>query len=96
MKIHPLHNRVIVRREEDVEKSAGGIILAGSAKEKPNKGKIVAVGSGEVLKSGKVRDLDVKVGDVVVFGQYAGNNVIKIDDEELIILQEKEIFAVVD
>ena len=96
MKIRPLHDRVIVRREEEEQKTAGGILLPGSAQEKPNRGEVVAVGSGRVLDSGEVRAIDVKVGDVVVFGQYAGNDKIDLDGEELIILSESDIKAVVE
>jgi chaperonin GroES len=96
MKIRPLHNRVIVRREEEEQKTAGGILLPGSAQEKPNRGEVVAVGSGRVLDNGDVRAVDVNVGDVVVFGQYAGNDKIDVDGEELIILSESDIKAVVE
>ena len=96
MKIRPLYDRVVVRRKEEEETSAGGIVLPGSAKEKPNQGEIVAVGEGKVLDNGDVRPLSVKVGDTVVFGQYAGSNTIDVDGEELIIMGESEIFAVVE
>jgi chaperonin GroES len=96
MKIRPLHDRVIVRREEEEETTAGGILLPGSAQEKPNQGEVIAVGSGRVLDSGKLRPVDVKIGDVVVFGQYAGNDKIDVDGEELIILSESDIKAVVE
>ena len=96
MKIRPLYDRVVVRRQEEEETTAGGILLPGSAKEKPNQGEIVAVGDGKVLESGEVRPLAVKVGDKVVFGQYAGSNTIEVGGEELIIMGESEIFAVVD
>ncbi|MGB1245295.1 MAG: co-chaperone GroES [Porticoccaceae bacterium] len=96
MKIRPLHDRVIVRREEEEQKTAGGILLPGSAQEKPNQGEVVAVGNGRVLDNGEVRPIDVKVGDVVVFGQYAGNDKIDVDGEELIILSESDIKAVVE
>jgi len=96
MKIRPLYDRVVVRRKEEVETTAGGIVLPGSAKEKPNQGEIIAVGEGKALDNGEIRPLAVKVGDTVVFGQYAGSNTIEIDDEELIIMGESEIFAVVD
>jgi chaperonin GroES len=96
MKIRPLHDRVIVRREEEEQKTAGGILLPGSAQEKPNQGEVVAVGSGRVLDNGEVRPIDVKIGDVVVFGQYAGNDKIDVDGEELIILSESDIKAVVE
>ena len=96
MKIRPLHDRVIVRREEEEQKTAGGILLPGSAQEKPNRGEVVAVGSGRILDNGDVRAVDVNVGDVVVFGQYAGNDKIDVDGEELIILSESDIKAVVE
>lgn len=96
MKIRPLHDRVVVRRQEEEQTSAGGIVLTGSAKEKPNQGVIVAVGSGRVLDNGEVRPLDVKVGDSVIFGKYAGNDTIDVDGEELIILSESDIKAVVE
>lgn len=94
MNIRPLHDRVVVRRKEEEEKTAGGIVLPGSAKEKPNQGEVVAVGSGRVLDNGEVRPVDVKVGDVVVFGKYAGSDTIEIDGEELVILSESDIKAV--
>ena len=96
MTIRPLHYRVIVRREEEEAKTAGGILLPGSAQEKPNRGVVVAVGSGRVLDNGDVRPVDVKVGDKVVFGKYAGQDTIDVDGEELIILSESDIKAVVE
>ena len=96
MKIRPLHDRVVVRRKEEQEKTAGGILLPGSAKEKPNQGEVVAVGIGRVLDNGDVRPVDVKVGDTVVFGKYAGSDTIDVDGEELIILSESDIKAVVE
>ena len=96
MSIRPLYDRVVVRRNAEEETTAGGIVLPGSAKEKPNQGEIVAVGEGKILDSGDLRPLAVKVGDTVVFGQYAGSNTIEIDGEELIIMGESEIFAVVE
>ena len=78
MNIRPLYDRVVVRRKEEEATSTGGIILSGSAKEKPNQGEIIAVGEGKLLDSGEVRALSVKVGDNVIFGQYAGNNTINI------------------
>ena len=95
MKIRPLHDRVVVRRVEEETKSAGGIVLPGSATEKPSQGEILAVGPGRVSESGEVRPLDVKAGDKVVFGQYAGSAV-KIDGEELLIMSESEIFGVLE
>ncbi|MDC1211307.1 co-chaperone GroES [Porticoccaceae bacterium] len=96
MKIRPLHDRVIVRREEEEATSAGGILLPGSAQEKPNQGEVIAVGSGRVLDNGDVRPVDVKVGDKVVFGKYAGQDTIDVEGEELIILSETDIKAVVE
>jgi len=96
MKIRPLHDRVIVRREEEEAKTAGGILLPGSAQEKPNQGEVIAVGSGRILDNGDLRPLDVKVGDTVVFGKYAGQDTIDVDGEELIILSETDIKAVVE
>lgn len=96
MNIRPLYDRVVVRRKEEEATSAGGIVLPGSAKEKPNQGEVVSVGEGKVLDSGEVRPLAVKVGDTVVFGQYAGSNTIEIDGEELIIMGESEIYGVID
>ena len=96
MKIRPLHDRVIVRREEEEQKTAGGILLPGSAQEKPNQGEVIAVGSGRILDSGELRPVDVKIGDIVGFGQYAGNDKIDVDGEELIILSESDIKAVVE
>ena len=95
MKIRPLRDRVVVRRKEEESLSAGGIVLPGSAKEKPNQGEVVAVGDGAILDSGEVRPVALQVGDVVIFGQYSGNAV-KIDGEELIIMSESEIFGVVE
>ena len=96
MKIRPLHDRVIVRREEEEQTTAGGILLPGSAQEKPSQGEILAAGPGKMTDGGDVRALDVKTGDKIIFGQYAGSTV-KIDDgEELIILSESDIKAVVE
>lgn len=96
MKIRPLHDRVVVRRKEEEETSAGGIVLPGSAKEKPNQGEVIAVGNGKVLDNGEVRALDVKIGDVVVFGKYAGSDTIDVEGEELVILSESDIKAVIE
>lgn len=95
MKIRPLHDRVVVRRKEEEEKTAGGIVLPGNAKEKPSQGEVVAAGNGRILENGEVRALDVKVGDTVVFGQYSGNTV-KVDGEELLIMSENEIYGVLE
>ena len=95
MKIRPLNDRIVVRRKEEEEKTAGGILLPGSAKEKPNQGEVVAVGPGKLLDNGEVRALSLKVGDNVLFGQYSGNNV-TVDGQELIILTDGEIFGVIE
>ena len=95
MSIRPLHDRVLVRREEEETKTAGGIVLPGSAAEKPSRGEVIAVGNGKITENGNVRPLDVKAGDKVIFGQYAGNTV-KVDGEELLIMSEAEILAVVE
>ncbi len=95
MSIRPLHDRVLVRREEEETKTAGGIVLPGSAAEKPSRGEVIAVGNGKITDSGDVRPLDVKAGDKVIFGQYAGNTV-KVDGDELLIMSESEILAVVE
>lgn len=95
MKIRPLHDRVVVRRKEEEEKTAGGIVLPGNAKEKPSQGEVIAVGNGRVLDNGDVRPLAVKAGDTVVFGQYAGNTV-KIDGEDVLIMSESDIYGVLE
>jgi chaperonin GroES len=95
MKIRPLRDRVVVRRKEEEKLSSGGIVLPGSAKEKPNQGEVIAVGDGAVLENGDVRPVALKIGDVVIFGQYSGN-VVKIDGEELVIMSESEIYGVVE
>ena len=95
MAIRPLHDRVIVQRTKEEGKTKGGIIIPDSAKEKPVQGKVVAVGNGKVLEDGKVRKLEVKKGDVVLFGKYAGQEV-KVDGEELVILREDDIVGVVE
>ena len=95
MKIRPLHDRVVVRRVEEETKTAGGIVLPDSAAEKPSQGEVLAVGPGKVLDSGDSRALDVKVGDKVLFGQYAGSTV-KVDGEELLIMKESDIMGVLE
>jgi chaperonin GroES len=95
MKIRPLYDRVVIRRKEEEKTSAGGIVLPGSAKEKPNQGEVLAIGDGKLLESGELRPVGVKVGELVIFGQYSGSAV-KIDGEELIVLSESEIFGVVE
>ena len=93
MKIRPLHDRVLVRREEEETKTAGGIVLPGSAAEKPSRGEVIAVGNGKIQENGDVRALDVKAGDKVIFGQYSGNTV-KVDGEELLIMKESDILGI--
>ena len=95
MKFRPLHDNVLVKRTEEEETSSGGIILSGSAKEKPSQGEVVAVGPGKVSNSGDTVSMNVSVGDIVIFGQYGGND-IKLDGEEYLILSEKDIFGVVE
>ena len=94
MKIKPLNDRVLVIRIEDEDKTKGGIIIPDTAKEKPQKGRVVAVGSGKMGEDGKRFPLDVKVGDHVIFSKYAGNE-IKIDDTEHVFMKETDILAVV-
>jgi chaperonin GroES len=93
MKIKPLHDRVIVKRIEEEETTKGGIIIPDTAKEKPIEGEVVAVGSGKKLENGKVQPLEVKEGDRVLFGKYAGTD-INIDGEEHLIMREDDIIAV--
>ncbi|HEY8516404.1 MAG TPA: co-chaperone GroES [Candidatus Binatia bacterium] len=95
MKIRPLQDRVIVKRVAEEEKSKGGIIIPDTAKEKPQEGKVIAVGKGKVDDDGKVRPLDVKAGDRVLFGKYAGTE-IKLDGEEHLILREDDILGVIE
>ncbi len=95
MKIRPLHDRVIVKRVEEERTSAGGIVLPDSATEKPSQGEVLAVGNGKLLDNGEVRAIDVKVGDKVLFGKYAGNEV-KVDGEELIVMREEDIMGVIE
>jgi len=94
MKFTPLHDKVLVKRTEEEEKSAGGIVLPGSATEKPSQGEVIAVGPGKKSENGDVSPVGVAVGDTVIFGQYGGNE-IKIDGEEYLILSESDIFGVV-
>lgn len=95
MKIRPLHDRIIVRRVEEEERTKGGIIIPDTAKEKPMEGKVIAVGKGKVLDDGKIQPLDVKVGDRVLFGKYAGTEV-KIEGEEHLIMREDDILGVIE
>lgn len=96
MNIRPLHDRVIVRRVEEEQKTAGGIVLPGNAQEKPTRGEILAVGNGRILDNGEVRSLDVKVGDSVIFKEGFGVEKQKIDGEEVLIMSESDILAVIE
>ena len=96
MKIRPLYDRVVVRRKAEEEKTAGGILLPGSAKEKPNQGEVIAVGTGHVNDKGEIRPLEVKVGDKVMFGSYAGNTVEDTDGSELIVMRESDILGIIE
>jgi chaperonin GroES len=95
VKIRPLHDRVILKRIEEEEKSKGGIIIPDTAKEKPQEGKVVAVGKGKINEDGEVTPLDIKVDDRVLFGKYAGSE-INIDGEEHLILREEDILGVIE
>ncbi len=95
MKIKPLHDRVLVRRLEQEEKTAGGIIIPDTAKEKPQQGEVLAVGSGARDDSGKVVPLDVKVGDIVLFAKWGGTEV-KIEGEDLLVMKESDLIAIVE
>jgi chaperonin GroES len=95
MDIRPLHDRIIVRRLEEGEQRSGGIIIPDTAKEKPQRGEVIAVGSGKVNDEGKRIALDVKTGDQILFGKYGGQEV-KLDGEEYLIMREDEVLAVVD
>jgi len=94
MKIRPLHDRVIVKRVEEERKTAGGIVIPDNAAEKPDQGEVLAVGTGKVMEDGKVRPLDVKVGDRVLFGKYSGSSV-KVDGDELLVMREDDIMGVI-
>ncbi len=93
MKIRPLHDRVIVKRVAEETKTAGGIVLPGSAAEKPSEGEVLAVGNGKPLDNGQVRAMEVKVGDKVLFGKYSGTEV-KVDGEEVIVMREEDIMGI--
>ena len=95
MKIRPLHDRVIVKRMEEERTSPGGIVIPDAATEKPIKGEVVAAGNGKISENGDVRALDVKVGDTVLFGKYAGTEV-KVDGDELLVMKEDDIMAVIE
>jgi chaperonin GroES len=95
MKIRPLHDRVIIKRIKEEEVTKGGIIIPDTAKEKPSEGKVIAVGNGKLLENGTLKKLEVKAGDKVLFGKYAGTEV-KIDGEEHLIMKEDDIIAIVE
>lgn len=95
MNLRPLQDRIIVKRVEEETKTAGGLFIPETAKEKPQRGEIVAVGNGKKTEDGKVLPLDVKVGDVVLFGKYAGTE-IKVDGDEYLMMREDDLLAVVD
>ena len=94
MKFVPLGDRVLVKRTDEEETSEGGIVLPGSAAEKPSQGEVLAVGPGKTLYNGEVQAVAVKAGDMVVFGQYAGSNTVKVDGEELVVLNENDILGI--
>jgi chaperonin GroES len=94
MKIRPLHDRILVKREEEKEVKKGGIIIPDTAKEKPQEGKVIAVGNGKVTDDGKKIPLDVKAGDRILFGKYSGSEV-KVEDEEYLILREEDVLGII-
>jgi len=95
MNVRPLHDRIIVQRIEEAEQRIGGIIIPDTAKEKPQQGKVIAAGAGKVKEDGKRVALDVKSGDLILFGKYSGQE-IKLDGEEYLIMREDEVLAVID
>ncbi|MDQ2638964.1 MAG: co-chaperone GroES [Pseudomonadota bacterium] len=95
MKIRPLHDRILVKRLEEERTTKGGIIIPDTATEKPVQGKVVAVGNGKILEDGKVRPLDIKIGDKILFGKYGGQEV-KVDGEELLVMREEDVMAVIE
>jgi chaperonin GroES len=95
MKVRPLHDRIIVQRLEESEQKVGGIIIPDTAKEKPQQGKVIAVGKGKTKDDGKIMPLEVKEGDTILFGKYSGQE-IKLDGEEYLIMREEEVLAVLD
>lgn len=94
MKIRPLHDRVVVKRLEEERKTAGGIVIPDNAAEKPDQGEVIAVGNGKILEDGKVRPLDVKVGDRILFGKYSGTTV-KVEGDEFLVMREDDIMGVI-
>ncbi len=95
MNIRPLHDRVVVKREAEERKSAGGIVIPDTASEKPTFGKVIAVGQGKILENGQTRALDVKTGDRVLFGKYSGTEV-KVDNQDVVVMREDDVMAIVD
>lgn len=94
-KLTPLHDRIVVRRVEESETTRGGIIIPDTAKDKPQEGEVIAVGKGKISEEGKVRPLDVKEGDRILFGKYSGTD-IKIDGEEFVIMREEEVLGILE
>jgi chaperonin GroES len=95
MKIRPLHDRLLVKREAEERKSPGGIVIPDTATEKPTFGKVLAVGKGKILENGELRAPDVKAGDKILFGKYSGTEV-KVDGEELVVMREEDVMAIVE
>lgn len=95
MNIRPLHDRVVIKRVEEERTTPGGIVIPDSAAEKPDRGEVIAVGNGKILDNGEVRALDVKVGDTVLFGKYAGTGV-KVDGEEVLVMREDDVIAIIE
>ena len=95
MKIRPLHDRIIVKRLEEERKTASGIVIPDTAAEKPDQGEVLAVGNGTVMDDGKVRPLQVKVGDKVLFGKYSGQTV-KVQGEEILVMREEDVMGVIE
>ncbi|PID65374.1 MAG: co-chaperone GroES [Gammaproteobacteria bacterium] len=95
MALRPLHDRVIIKREEEETTSAGGIVLPGSATEKPSRGEVIAVGAGKKLDNGELSPMAVKVGDKVLFGKFSGTEV-EADKEKLLVMREDEIIAIIE
>ena len=95
MNIRPLHDRVIVKRMEEERKTASGIVIPDTATEKPDQGKVVAIGKGKILENGKVQPLDIKVGDTILFGKYSGQTV-TVKGDELLVMREEDIMGVVE
>ena len=94
MKIRPLHDRVVVERIEEERKTAGGIVIPDNAAEKPDQGKVIGVGKGKILEDGKIRPLDVKVGDRILFGKYSGSTV-KVEGTEYLVMREDDIMGII-